>query len=434
MEIALYLVYALLILWLIQRWRFFAIPGTKRWWFQVVFILKLIAGSVLFYFYSHAEARGNADIFKYFDDSKIIYEAFWEHPSDFFTIMLGGDVSSEYFQEKYLQHAGHWYKVYDSQIFNNNRTLIRLNVLFRFVSLGAYHIHSLLMCFLSLIGLTALLKAFQPHVQHLEKWAFVGIFLLPSTLLWSSGVLKESLLFLWLGLFLLLLRKAFEVKSWRIVFLLLILVYLMFITKYYFLLALLPALIGLLISKKWKHTLALNYGVAIGACVGTAFLISALFPDFDFVKLFVGKRNDMIAHANAVNAGSLFDSNQLSANFGALFGYLPRALLDAIIQPLPWKTSNPLAIMAFVEMVLLIGFGAMCWLKRKKDLPSSWLYFLFTTIFITLIIIGITTPVSGTLVRYRVPVLPLMVIFALLIFDPQKNPFKKTSSCNQKPS
>lgn len=426
MEIALYLLYAILFLWLIQRWTFFSISGTKRWWFQGAFLLKLGAGAFLFYFYSQAEARENADIFKYFDSSKVIYDAFWTNPSDFFTIMLGGDVSSEYFQENYLQHAGYWYKIYDSQIFNNNRTMIRLNVVFRFFSLGSYHIHSLFMCFLSLVGLTALFKAFQPNFEKLEKLAFVGIFLIPSTMLWSSGVLKEGLLFLWLGLFLLFLRRTIDQFNWKYFSLLLLLFYLMFVTKYYFLLALIPALIGLLLSQKWKKTIAINYGIAITACLGLAFTISHFFPDFDFVKLFVGKRNDMITHANAVNASSVFDSNRLANDFPALFAYSPRALFQAIVQPLPWKTSNPLAWFAFAEMMIILGVGTMCIMKRKRNLPFNWLYFLLLTILITLLIIGITTPVGGTLVRYRVPVLPLVVVFFLIIFDPAQNQFKRS--------
>ena len=49
-------------------------------------------GFGLFLIYSyHYPYRQDADTFKYFDDSKYMYDAFWKNPGDYFKMLLGFD-------------------------------------------------------------------------------------------------------------------------------------------------------------------------------------------------------------------------------------------------------------------------------------------------------------------------------------------------------
>ncbi|MBK6543548.1 MAG: hypothetical protein IPG10_20255 [Flavobacteriales bacterium] len=53
-----------------------------------------------------------------------------------------------------------WYRQYESNMYNDAHTTIRLNAFLRLFSFGHIHVHTVFACFLSTIGLVALYKAF----------------------------------------------------------------------------------------------------------------------------------------------------------------------------------------------------------------------------------------------------------------------------------
>ena len=66
-----------------------------------------------------------------------------------------------------------------------------------------YHVHTVFWCFFAMIGLTAILKILIRFYPDRKNTLFLSVFLLPTVLFWGSGVLKEALLLMGLGLFLL---------------------------------------------------------------------------------------------------------------------------------------------------------------------------------------------------------------------------------------
>ena len=63
---------------------FFYAEGLSRTAISLFFILKIFAGLALWTLYTYYYPdRATADIFKYFDDSKIMYDALFEKPDDF---------------------------------------------------------------------------------------------------------------------------------------------------------------------------------------------------------------------------------------------------------------------------------------------------------------------------------------------------------------
>ena len=61
-------------------------------------------------------------------------------------------------------------------LFNDYRFQIRINTLLRFISLGYYHVHAVFYCFLSFVGLTALLKLLL-NTSRAQEVLFAGVFL-----------------------------------------------------------------------------------------------------------------------------------------------------------------------------------------------------------------------------------------------------------------
>src|SRR5690606_21957916 len=75
--------YVALFLFLIGRWRFFEVPGLNRRSIGALFLLKVAAGTALWWVYTYYYTdRSTADIFKFFDDGNVMFSALLAHPLD----------------------------------------------------------------------------------------------------------------------------------------------------------------------------------------------------------------------------------------------------------------------------------------------------------------------------------------------------------------
>ena len=94
--------YTALLLYWMRRIPFFArIPGLPMRWVAGLFVLKILAGTALWAVYTYIYTdRLTADIFKYFDDSAVLYAALWDQPGDFFRMLFGIANDTDYFTER----------------------------------------------------------------------------------------------------------------------------------------------------------------------------------------------------------------------------------------------------------------------------------------------------------------------------------------------
>jgi hypothetical protein len=203
----------------------------------------------------------------------------------------------------------------------------------------------------------------------------------------------------------------------------------LFFVKPYFVIGLAPFL-PLLFFR--KISISKKYIVAI-----SVFIIAALFIKFlpngqTIIGGIIQKQHDFLNHAEAENAGSLIYLPRIEANYWGLLKVIPVALFNLIFKPLIWDSLNPLFLLAALENMLLIALFVIAVVYRKTSLSSEqkelvWLLLLYSLIIYSLI--GLTTPVVGAFVRYKAPLLPLILTacFILLDFNKIKKyvPFKK---------
>ena len=135
LEVLLVAAYASFFLFLISRMKFFECEGISRKTIQCVFILKIFFGFCLYLIYTYYYTdRSTADIYKYFDDSKVLFDALFIHPKDYFQMLFGIDNDAPYF-DVYYNQMNHWYREYDSNLYNDSHTIIRFNAAVRLLSL-----------------------------------------------------------------------------------------------------------------------------------------------------------------------------------------------------------------------------------------------------------------------------------------------------------
>ncbi len=253
-SILLSLFYFVLFLVVIQRFAFFTIDGFSKTYIALIFGLKVLFGVVLIEIYSHFyTVRTTADAFKYYDDAKVIYQALFTNPWDYFRITFGihSDAADLF---PYYQKMNNWFLADNYTFYNDSRSVIRFNALVFPFAFGRYVVHMIFMCFLSLCGLVALFKAFQvPFKKKLYSLAF-AVFLVPSVLFWGSGVLKEGLILFTSGFlifyFFRLLSSKFSIKN---AFLFCLFFGLMIAVKVHILLSLIPGFIILVWQSKHKN-------------------------------------------------------------------------------------------------------------------------------------------------------------------------------------
>jgi hypothetical protein len=430
MEILLVTTYTFLFLFIIRKMTFFQLEGLSPRFISSLFILKILAGLALWAVYTFYYAdRSTADIYKYFDDSAVIYAALHDKPLDYFRILSGIGNNSPYF-DQYYDAMHFWARKAHSGIYNDSHTIIRFNALARLFSFGYYNVHTVFICFLSFTGLSALYKTFIRILPDRSKELVFILFLFPSVLFWGSGVLKEGLIFFAIGLLIWHSTKLFRLPSAIVC---LLTTFLLAFSKFYVWLSVLPGLIFLV----WVQHSARKH---LFLKLGTVFLFSGILAlglpritgiqsplvtlsqkQYEFKQLASGEMLDSEFRKIPV-AGSKIDIPDLEPDLRSFAKNAPMAIVNVLLRPFPQQARGPFLLMAFLENILVIVFIILAILYRKPTASWSTAYILFCLSFVLLqfLIIGETTPIVGAITRYRTISLPFLLIAFLCILDKQK--------------
>lgn len=421
-EIALVFFYFLLIVLLIQRAPFFKIKSLPKNFLLIAFTLKVLAGFALAFIYTkYYTHRNDADIFKYFDDSKYMYDALWNKPVDFFKMLVGYGNDTEYFTKEYYSYMNNWFRQYESNIYNDSHTIIRFNALLRILSFGVFHVHTIIMCFLSLLGMVALYKAIENYFKDKEFLLGLVLFLLPSVMFWSSGVLKEGLLVFGLGVFIYCWFLIFDKKqNWIHWPILGITFFLLLYIKVYAVLLLLPCLAAFFINKKVNFKFPiLTYLLVFGVSGIFALNLHYLSENYDILQTITTKQHDFINHAEHLNSGSRIKIDPLEPTLISFIYHTPESFVITFFRPLFFESKNPLMIVAGLENLFFL-FLVLFALAKADKLTQNQKNLLWLLIFYGIwmyVLVGLVTPVMGAIVRYKVPAMPLFAAAFILLGD-----------------
>ena len=483
--------------WIIYKWKFFSIDGISKIKIAGIFGLKVIGALTLVFIYTKFyRDRSTADIFKYFDDSKYIFDSFFVNPKHFFQLLTGFNADADYLKI-YTSKTINWANQTDEYLrathsmnfhfFESNRLMTRLNACLRFVSFGYYYVHCIIFIFIEMIGMFAILKSLRKFINSTNILT-ICIFFTPSVFIWSSGILKESVIFLGFGLLLLSVIQPQNLK-YDILHLggMVLSFFIILLTKYYIAVALIPALIAYFIGKKiptkyliWEY-LALNtflliivlqihvvlpsinpltiiekkQNIAILTAKGGAYYTvvenqqkdTVYFEPSEMSKLDFTKDDYELPQGiqyhkirNGIILDSLLQTQNDTTTFDRLFQYeragsyieiakinssvsgflraIPSSFFNAFLRPMIWESNNILVLFCSIEMIFVIFFFGCCLFFKKKKIESPNEFFFFINFALILyIIIGLTTPVLGTIVRLRIFALLSLIFAALMLIN-----------------
>ena len=415
-EILLTLFYLFFFNFLIYRFKKFRFKAFKPFITHLLFNLKFVVGIFIWFIYTfYYKDMQNNDVHKFYKDALVLHEmkaksadAFW------YKMVLGDGFCCE---EGGISHKlKNWNRNFDEAPFNENRTIIRLNALLMFVSFKTYFVHILFFCFFSLIGWVLLTNSILGFADARNSILALPVLLLPSVLFWTSGVMKEPLLVLGLGLFISsLLATHYSLLS--IAKLVCGLIIILF-TKFFVLACLVPALIAFLLFRKneksifiWLKYIAVNVVLLLAALN-----IHYIVPRINLQQMLLNKQTHSVKEAEYFKAGSRIEIPALTTDVLSVLKTAPVGIWNTFVRPYVSEAKNVMMLMSAVENFFILSFLITCltFINWRKTENLNLFLFLLTFSLAYFALVGMCTPVLGNLVRYKTPLFP-MFMFAFLI-------------------
>lgn len=404
---------------LIYFLKFFRTEGIKKHVFLILFALKLAGGFAVYGVYTYYYDPTMSDIHKFYRGGTILYEAKDESFDDYLRLVTGIQADQPQLQ-KYYDRTDHWTREFDYGLFNDNRTIMRFNAIVCLVSGGNIFVHVVVMAFLSFLGCFVLFKALQ-KLLNTNKWLLLAAsFLIPSCLFWTSGLMKEGLTMLAVGFAFYFIARLSEKFSIFDIIGFILSSALIFASKIYVLPAFLPAVFFLLISKKMKIKFQLISFFSILAISAVLVIFSGKILGYDIISTLSGKQNDFINYIELQDdPGSTYELTRLKPDIKSFILLIPEGLANSFLRPFPSEVNSAFMLFSFLEIVLLIIIAIITIIFFKKPDKKTMRFVLFAALFILFlyVVVGVYTPNTGSIVRYRTPAMPFLAALMFAMWD-----------------
>jgi len=428
MKLAVFLVSTLILIVIIYFFTKKHGEGIKPIWWTIAFGLKVLAGILLVYVYiGYYSNRESADIFKYYDDGRTIWETTRGNNKDFVKIIFGIYNQDEYelLKNKYLVNTSHWDRADFVPFRYENRLIIRINAALMPLTGDNFGLHLLFFIFIAFIGQYFLFKSIAPFVQ--KKLSFLIIFLFPSLLLWTSGILKETIIIFIIGLWLYGLKLLIDKKYVLSVVLLLISTLIASTVKVYIIIGLYLSILPLIIYKIIKKYKVWQVYLSVFIIYILSIPLLEYLFGLDLLTLIVNKLELTTNLAISENAGSMINPLKLEPTLFSFIINAPLAIINTFFRPFINDIDSLIMIPSFIENLICILIMIIAIIFRKKEITQKeqniLLFFLSFTIIETLLI-GYTTPILGATVRYRIFPMLFFLLSLIIIIDFEKIRYK----------
>ena len=423
-------IYFLFFLYLLTPWQWINKSKISTLLIVILFLIKVLAGFALTFLYTHYYDKSTSDIYIYFKDANILKQLLQK---DFF---LGIKVITGFYNEKSeLVHqalANTTYWDTNSSLYSiwGKRLLIRINTLWAFVSFQNIYIHSLLMSFLAFIGLLALYRFIKNNLAIPTHYLILIIFLLPTVLLWTSSILKEPLLFFSMGLMLYHLDRFLHFSYFQnFVYTLLFAILLFFVKPYILLVLLLPIFLFILFKYKYIGDFIMQIKIVLLISLVLVSLISMLYlrGDFNFFKQIAEKQEAFYENVNIAEqtkkVGSLITMQKIEPTAISVLKNIPQAFYNVFFRPSLLDYKKPVYLLDIFQNLFLILLLISAAFRRQKldnkEYPFFWLTISF--VFLLFVLIGLTVPVLGAIVRYKIPAFVFLFILLMRFVSTSRN-------------
>lgn len=494
------IIYFILFCFLVNKFSFFKDHKLSFNLILSILVMKAFGCFVYYWIYfNYYPGSFKNDSTSTMQDAMFIYNALPNHVFDYIRMVFGlhsNDISDPLYHS-YFKHIDKWGNSDSVSDFflNDNRTTIRLNAIIMLFSHGAYAVHAFAMIVFSFIGQFAFYKTFKEYFPKKEILLALVIFVTPSILFWTSGVLKEPLVVFLLGIFIhfyfqLFVHKRFKIKY--VLFLIFSICFFIVLKPYVLLMVVVPLFFYWLILNFKIKKVVVFYGL------GIVFVYSLAITSFkyvfkkDVVQTIVTRQNDFVNlskggifllnktkyvrldvkdvnavvfidslemfckikphtkllywevdhinnlrdtlfdndnqdtsiyhfHSMSPPAGSGINISKLENSYSSFAKLIPQSLFNVFCKPFFYDSHSFTELIASIENLMILLFILFCFFYGKLEKENvNLMICLICIVFLSFLLIGLTTTVTGAIVRYKVPFLPFLLMIPLLFLDINK--------------
>jgi hypothetical protein len=389
-------------------------------------IISAIALGLIYQFYYNG-----GDTFLYFNQSEIIQEAFFNNPLTGLKLIFS---SGSYEADTFIYSSKlKWFQ------FPTEFMVVKIVALSGLLCFNTYSSIAVFFAVFSFIGSWLMYRTFVKIKPTLKAEFALATFFIPSLFFWGSGILKESLMIGCLGfLFYAFYNLFISRKSILLSISLIVLsLFILYTIRIYILLGFIPpALLWIFMANNKK----ISNPVFRRLAAPLSFIMGLFFAYILAVNITKGNSKydiDQIAKRTKINSeylynvsiaqeGSAYYLGELDGTFSSMFRVAPQAIFTTLYRPFIWEVKNPLMLVSAIEAMLFLLFSiyilAVVGIVRSFITIFKSPFLIFCLIF-TLIIAfatGLNSFNFGTLVRYKIPILPFYTVLLFTLFSARK--------------
>jgi len=397
--------------------------SVNRKYFFPALTVKIVGALAVGMIYQFYYAGG--DTFNYHTwGSRIVWESLGESPASWFKLVF----STSQDETGIYRYTSRMLFFHDPSSY----TVIRVASIFDLFTFSSYSATAVLFAVFSFIGMWMLFTTFYDGFPELHGQLAVAMFFIPSVFFWGSGLLKDTLTIGCLGMATFATHRLLIKHQVRGIYIALLLgSYIgLYAVKIYILLVFLPAVIVWVFLEN-LHTLRslvlrimlFPSVITIAGIIAYLAMIKASEDNAKYSVNTIAKTAQVTAYDiryyTGKDAGSGYSLGELDGSFGSMIRLAPQAINVSLYRPYLWEVSNPLMLLSglesafFLVMTVVILIRANLSIFRAISHPSTFFSLLFSLTFA--FAVGVSTYNFGSLVRYKIPMLPFFALAMILI-------------------
>ena len=376
---------------------------------SVKFLGALSLGIIYQFYYN------GGDTFNYYSQIKVVHTAFMDSPSVGLKLIF----SPAAYDPTTIKYTGqmYWYNS-PTEYF-----IVRVGAICSLLCFNTYSVIGLLFAISSFSGMWAMYLTFLRIYPLAYKKFVISVFFLPSVFFWGSGLMKDSLCMGALGWIFYAFYHAFIERKHIAAALTMgcTAIYLIISVKVYILLSFMPPALLWVFNENNQRIKSpflrlslkpLFLLVGLGAGYLGITNITAGDEKYDIDRISERTQiNQTYLTAQAVN-GSSYDIGKIDGSPASILRVAPQAIIVTLYRPFLFEAHNPVMLLSALEATLFIYLTASLFYKtgilKSLHLIVTKPILLFSFLFCIIFAIGVGTNSGnfGTLVRYKIPLMP----------------------------
>jgi hypothetical protein len=382
--------------------------------------LGAISLGLIYYFY-----YDGGDTTLYFQLAKYITQSIFENPTATYKLLFSAIDTDDMSLHRYVG-MNMFYMKRDSDTY----FFIRFVTLFNLLSFNTYSVSAMCFAGMSFAGSWAVYLVFIDVYPKLTQKLAAPILFIPSVVFWGSGMMKDSITLCAIGLIFngfyhAVIKKKNVTKGAIIAGVGMLM---MMSIRVHYLYCLIPALMLWLylkfrdnIRSKALKVVSTPFLLVFGTILGYYASVKLTEESAYNIDNLANKTKVTSTYLQAVGQGSAYNLGEYDGTLIGMVRLFPQAVITALFRPFLWEARNPVSLIAALESTLFL-FLTLRLLYKVKIRRLIIVIFREHLVFVSLAFaiafafsVGIASGNFGTLVRYKIQMMPFYLASLIII-------------------